>query len=95
MFAPERISVPGPVFDNTPVPSIIPLKVRLVPAVSTWKAPIPPAAMVNFFVLDAVTPLYSKVPVVLLPPRITGDPLFPNSPLVLALLIVSIFRVPD
>ena len=95
MFAPLRVRVPAPVFRSAPAPSMTPLKVRVVPAVSTWKAPVPPVAMVNFLVLEAVAPVYSNVPVTPpVSPRITESALLPNSPFALALLMVSIFKVP-
>src|SRR2546428_10952 len=50
--------------------------------------------MVNFFVLDAVLPVYWSVPVVPLLPRTTALALLPNTPLALALLIVAILKLP-
>jgi hypothetical protein len=50
--------------------------------------------MVKVFVLEAVEPVYCNVPVVPLPPSVTGVALLPNTPLLLALLIVAMLKVP-
>ena len=78
-----------------PPPSIAPESVRLVVAPVTWKAPVPLAAMVNFFVLAAaVVPVYCSVPVAPLPPSVTALLLLPSTPLVLASLIEPTANVP-
>ena len=51
--------------------------------------------MVNFLELEAVEPVYSRVPVLLpLEPKITLLALLPNGPLELASLIVPVLSVP-
>ena len=92
---PLSISVPAPVLLRAPLPLITPLSVRAVPAVSTWKAPVPPVASANSSVLEALAPVYSKVPLVPLLPNVTAVALLPNTPLALALLIVPMDKVPD
>ena len=75
VLAAERVRVPAPDLVMAPDPSMTPLNVRLDPAVSIWKAPVPLVAIVNVFVLLAVTPVYSNAPVVLLEPKVTLQPL--------------------
>src|SRR3989442_1759714 len=50
--------------------------------------------MVNFFVLDAVLPVYWSVPVAPLLPSTTALALLPKTPLALALLIVAMLKLP-
>lgn len=83
-----------PAITRAPEPSMTPLKVKLALAVSIRIAPVPLAAMVNGLVLVAVAPVYSRVPVLPLLPRITGKALLPRVPLALTLLIVAILSVP-
>ena len=95
LLAPASVSVPGPVLAKVPVPSMTPPKVRLVALSSTWNAPVPPAASVNFLLVVAVLPVNSRVPVsppVL--PRLTARALLPSGPAALSLLIVATLNVP-
>ena len=94
MLTPLKVRVPVPVFDRAPDPSMIPLIVRIWPAVSIWKAPVPLAAIVNFFVLAAVLPVYCNVPVLLPEPKITLSVLLPRGPLTPLSLTVAVAKVP-
>ena len=61
VLAPERVRVAvallEPLITKPPEPSITPLSVRVWPAVSIWKTPVPPAAIVNLLELEAVEPV--------------------------------------
>ena len=95
MLAPLSVSVPAPSLFIAPLPSITPLRVRLVTPVVTSKAPVPPVAIVNVLVLEVVLPVYCRVPAT--PPVLPNETelaLLPSTPLALTLLMVPMARVP-
>ncbi len=94
VFAAFNDRLPAPLFVNAPEPLITPVRVSVVAAVSIWKAPVPPAAKINCLLLVAVAPVYSNVPVVPDPPKVTPVALFPRGPFVLELLTVATLIVP-